>query len=146
MFRDGKKKHVFLVAVSGFRSFERQKQIYYRNVSNRGKAETDTISALPGSSEHQSGLAMDVSSLSNSYSLSASFASTKEGKWVLKNAHKYGFIIRYQKNKEHITGYHYEPWHLRYVGKDIAAYKNNLSLEEYYGVKDTHNTFYREDY
>ncbi len=136
MFRAAEKKKIILCGVSGYRSYERQKSIYNRNVSLHGKKATDTLSATPGSSEHQTGLTIDVSSASVSYLLTQRFAGTKEGKWLAKNAHKYGYIVRYPQGKSKITGYSYEPWHIRYVGVTAATYlyKNNLTLEEYYGV------------
>lgn len=136
MFKDAEKKKVILYAVSGYRSYARQKQIYDQNVASRGKSATDKVSARPGSSEHQTGLTVDISSRSVGYQLSQTFGTTKEGKWVAKNAHKYGFIVRYPNGKSKITGYHYEPWHIRYVGVETASYlyKNNLTLEEYYNV------------
>jgi hypothetical protein len=89
---------------------------------------------MPGSSEHQTGLSIDVSSDSVGCALEESFGATADGKWLAKNCHKYGFIIRYPKNKTKITGYSYEPWHIRYVGRKLATYlyKNDLTLEEYY--------------
>ena len=90
--------------------------------------------AIPGSSEHQTGLAFDVAFIrNNEYSLIA-LETDPEIKWLLKNAYKYGFILRYPKDKENITGYSYEPWHYRFVGIKLAKmlYKNNLTLEEYY--------------
>jgi D-alanyl-D-alanine carboxypeptidase len=95
-------------------------------------AQADTYSARPGHSEHQTGLCFDLNSIDDS------FAYTNEGKWVNNNAHLYGFIIRYPKGKESITGYQYESWHLRYVGKDLANKLYNdgnwLTMEEYYGL------------
>jgi LAS superfamily LD-carboxypeptidase LdcB len=137
MFRSAKKqKKLILYGVSGYRSYHRQREIYLHNVALRGRSATDSFSAKPGSSEHQTGLTIDISCASIDNSLSRSFANTKEGKWVAKNAHKYGFIIRYPAGKSKITGYEYEPWHIRYVGVKIATYlyKNNLTLEEYYGI------------
>lgn len=136
MFQAAEKKKVILYGVSGYRSYARQKQIYDRNVSIRGRAATDTVSATPGSSEHQTGLTMDISARSVGCRLDQRFGDTKEGRWVAKNAHKYGFIIRYPSGKSKITGYHYEPWHIRYVGVSVATYlyRNKLTLEEYYGV------------
>lgn len=136
MFQAAEKKKVILYGVSGYRSYARQKQIYDRNVSLYGKKSTDTVSAMPGSSEHQTGLTIDISARSVSYLLDKNFGKTKEGKWVAKNAHKYGYIVRYPEGKSKITGYHYEPWHIRYVGKELATYlyKHKLTLEEYYGV------------
>lgn len=136
MFKAAEKKKIILYGVSGYRSYARQKQIYNRNVALYGKRATDTISAMPGSSEHQTGLTIDISSRSVSFLLDKNFGTTKEGKWVAKNAHTYGYIIRYPEGKSKITGYHYEPWHIRYVGKETATYlyKHKLTLEEYYGV------------
>lgn len=113
--------------VSGFRSYTTQETIYNNYISIYGQEETDTFSAKPGHSEHQSGLAMDVGKIDDDY------GSTKEGMWLAENAHKYGFIIRYPKGKEHITGYKYEPWHIRYLGVETATniYKSGLTLEEY---------------
>ena len=136
LFAAAEKDGVKLYGISGYRSYARQKQIYDRNVAIRGKAATDAVSAMPGSSEHQTGLTIDVSAKSVGYRLDQSFGDTKEGKWLAKHCHEYGFIIRYPYEKEKITGYSYEPWHIRYVGTSIAGYlyKNDLTLEEYYGV------------
>lgn len=136
MFGAAKKKKCTLVGISAYRSYARQKQIYHRNVSIYGKDTTNTFSAKPGSSEHQTGLTIDISCPQMNYLLSTSFANTKEGKWVKKNAHKYGYIVRYPEGTSKITGYRYEPWHIRYVGVPLATYlyKNKKTLEEYYGV------------
>lgn len=136
MFRAAEKKGNILYGVSGYRSYERQKNIYNRNVALHGKKATDALSAKPGSSEHQTGLTIDVSASSVNCLLTERLSTTREGKWLAKNAHKYGFIIRYPKGKSKITGYSYEPWHIRYVGITVAThlYKKNLTLEEYYGV------------
>lgn len=136
LFQEAEKEKIFLVAVSGYRSFKRQSEIYYRNVQRQGYEEASTLSALPGSSEHQSGLAMDVSCSRNRYDLTEAFCELKEGQWVGENAHRFGFIIRYPKDKTEVTGYAYEPWHLRFVGKELAGflYEKNLTLEEYYGL------------
>lgn len=130
-----------LKLVSAYRSYERQKQIYNNNVSRRGVEDTDKVSAMPGSSEHQTGLAIDVSCSAVGCALEESFGMTAEGKWLKKNCYKYGFIIRYPKNKTDITGYSYEPWHIRYVGKNLAKYlkKNKLTLEEYYQLTTVDN-------
>ena len=115
---------------SGFRSYASQKSIYNRYVSKDGRALADTYSARPGHSEHQTGLSIDLNTITQS------FGRTKEGKWVATNCHKYGFIIRYPQGKAHITGYRFEPWHLRYVGVDTATKiaQSGLCLEEYYGI------------
>lgn len=122
---------------SGFRSYETQEQIYNEYVSNHGQATADTFSARPGHSEHQTGMAIDVNTIDDS------FAGTPEAIWLEEHCTEYGFIIRYPKGKQDITGYKYEPWHIRYVGKDVAqAIKNHgatigdpyITLEEYLGI------------
>ena len=125
LFNLAKKEGIQLNAVSGFRSYDYQK-LYANNVKRKGQEHTDRFSAKHGHSEHQTGLTMDVSSKSANNELELTFANTKEGKWLKENAHRAGFIIRYPKGKESITGYAYEPWHIRYVG-DIAEsiYKKN---------------------
>ncbi|WZY00442.1 M15 family metallopeptidase [Bacillus sp. FSL W7-1360] len=117
-----------LYAVSGFRPFSRQKMLYNQAVENQGKDQE--LVAMPGHSEHQTGLAMDVAT----DALTEEFGLTSEGIWVAENAHQYGFVIRYPKGKEEITGYQYEPWHLRYVGKKVAAdlVAYDYTLEEYF--------------
>lgn len=139
LFQAGEKDGVILYGVSGYRSYARQKQIYDQNVATRGEEATNAVSAKPGSSEHQTGLTIDVSAKSVSYRLDQSFGDTKEGKWLANHAHLHGFIIRYPYGKEKITGYSYEPWHIRFVGKTVASYlyENELTLEEYYGVADS---------
>lgn len=124
------KDGINLYIVSGYRSYDTQKNLYNRYAANSGKAQADTYSARPGHSEHQTGLAMDLNSLYTS------FGDTKEGKWLAKNCYKYGFIIRYPKGKEAVTGYIYEPWHVRYLGvqKATKIYDSGLCLEEYYGI------------
>jgi D-alanyl-D-alanine carboxypeptidase len=132
MFFDAKKDKINLILVSAYRSYESQADVYERKVETDGATEASKYVAKEGSSEHQTGLAVDVNS-SPYYDLAEDFEKTKEGKWVADNAHKYGFVIRYLKGKSDITGYNYEPWHLRYVGTDAAKYMfdNNLCLEEY---------------
>jgi D-alanyl-D-alanine carboxypeptidase len=127
-----KADNVKLWIKSGFRSYSYQKQLYDNYVSRDGKEKADTYSARPGHSEHQTGLAFDI----NTASSSDNFQNTKEGKWLAKNAHKFGFILRYQEGKMDITGYKYEPWHFRYVGSDVAAavYSSGKTLEEYLGI------------
>lgn len=132
MFADAKKDGIELAAWSGYRSYKTQQAAYNQWKKN------DSISARPGHSEHQTGLAMDVIAKKdlkkNTSPLTQSFGKTKEGKWIAANAYKYGFIIRYPKGKEKITGYSYEPWHIRYVGEKVATklYENNWTLEEAY--------------
>jgi len=130
--------NVQLYARSGYRSYKTQESTYNGYVKNHGQAEADKFSAKPGQSEHQTGLAMDISSESVNFLLEEEFGDTTEGKWVAENAHKFGFIVRYPKGKEEITGYQYEPWHLRYLGEDLAkkVYESGLTLEQYFFEKN----------
>lgn len=136
-----------IYGVSGYRSYDRQYDIYGANLINRGTRHTNLYSAAPGNSEHQTGLAIDVSCKSIKYALVEKFANTPEGIWLKENSWRFGFILRYPKDKEHITGYAYEPWHIRYVGVPLAyyLYTNNLTLEEYYGVPSSHTLEALED-
>lgn len=123
-----------LYARSGYRSYNTQDALYNSYVANHGQLEADTFSAKPGQSEHQSGLSIDITCEAMNFQLEDTFFDTAEGKWVADNAHRFGFIIRYPKGKESITGYQYEPWHLRYVGKTLATeiYESQLTIEEYF--------------
>lgn len=125
-----------LYGVSAYRSYARQYTIYATNLARYGIAHANRYSAAPGRSEHQTGLTIDISCASEDFLLEETFADTPEGVWTAENAHRFGFILRYPKGKEHITGYNYEPWHLRYVGAELAAllYETGLTLEEYYSV------------
>ena len=133
MFSDALRQGCSLMAISGFRSYNRQKEIYENSIATKGELYAKKYIANPGTSEHQTGLAMDVSSLEMNGELEEEFSYTKEGRWVKMNAYKYGFIIRYPLGSENITGYGYEPWHYRYVGIDIATkiYTENITFEEY---------------
>lgn len=130
--------NIQLYARSGYRSYSTQRALYDGYVKNHGQEEADTFSAKPGQSEHQTGLAMDITSDSVNLALSEEFGDTVEGKWVSENAHRFGFIVRYQKGKEDITGYMYEPWHIRYLGVDLATkvYESGKTLEQYFFEKD----------
>lgn len=134
LFKAADKAGYDLVGISGYRSYNRQYQIFTNNIVTKGKKHTLMYSAVPGTSEHQTGLAIDVSSESLHNKLSEGFSSTPEGKWLAENSYRYGFIIRYPDDKAEITGYAYEPWHIRYVGKGLAnyLYTNKLTLDEYY--------------
>ncbi len=148
MVKAAKKKKLKIVGVSGYRSYDRQKQVYDQSAKLNGKTHADKYCAVPGSSEHQTGLSIDVSTKEVRYSLLPEFAQTKESKWIEKNAHIYGYVVRYPKNKSKITGYNYEPWHLRYVGPKVATYlyENKLTLEEYYNVSmNKENKEWRND-
>lgn len=135
MFSSASNEGVSLWVQSGFRSYSYQKQLYENYAAQDGKAAADRYSARPGHSEHQMGLAFDLNSLSTS------FGDTAEGKWLANNCWKYGFIIRYPQGSESITGYMYEPWHVRYLGKDTAkaVYDSGLTLEEYLGVNSQYS-------
>lgn len=126
--------------VSGFRDFNHQESLFQDKIKEninkgyseeRAREEASTVVAIPGTSEHQSGLALDFSA---DGSLEYNFANTSIGKWLKSNAHKYGFILRYPENKTDITKIIYEPWHFRYVGKELSQklYEKELCLEEYY--------------
>jgi len=134
MFAEAKSAGIDLAAVSGYRSYGRQNTLFNAEVKRVGKERAVEAVAFPGSSEHQTGLTMDISSRSNNFNLNEEFETTKEGIWLRHNAHKYGFILRYPKGKEDITGYMYEPWHFRYVGVKAATeiYENDWTLEEYF--------------
>lgn len=136
MFADAKSQEVHLFAVSGYRSYQRQDDNFHNKVNNIGEVEAAKIVAYPGNSEHQTGLAMDISSQSANFRLTEQFGETTEGKWLMENAHRFGFILRYPKGLETITGYIYEPWHYRYVGEKAAMeiYKNQITLEEYFNM------------
>lgn len=118
---------------SGYRSYDVQEKLYNYYMDTKGEEWTVKYSAPPGASEHHTGKAADVSCPAISYVLDEVFADTDEGVWLKNNAHEYGFIIRYQEGKEDITGYAYEPWHIRYVGKEAAAeiYNKGITLEEF---------------
>lgn len=116
---------------SPYRSYQTQNTLYNNYSARDGKAAADTYSARPGYSEHQTGLAMDITSNRSNFD---SFENTQEFTWMQEHAHEYGFILRYPKGKEYITGYIYEPWHYRYVGIEAATYirEHQITYEEYY--------------
>ena len=128
MFAAAEAEGLQLVAVSGYRSFGRQKTLYQRSVERTGAEEADRMSARPGASEHQLGLAMDLSCPSLDEELTSRFSRKAEGKWVAANCAEYGFILRYQKEWSEMTGYQGEPWHIRYVGPLHAKRINLLDV------------------
>jgi zinc D-Ala-D-Ala carboxypeptidase len=134
MFAAAEKEGLYLTAISGYRSYQYQEALLEREIAQYGEEKAVKAVAPPGNSEHQSGLAMDISSKSNDFQVSIPFENTPEGKWLKENAHKHGYILRYPKGKEDITGYQYEPWHFRYVGKEAAQviFENDWTLEEYF--------------
>ena len=131
MCLDSKKEGLNILITSAYRSYDEQRKLYNKYLKLYGKNYVDKYVAKAGYSEHQTGLAIDLKSLDNEV-----FMNSKEYSWIKKNAHKYGFIIRYQKEQEVITGYSEEQWHIRYVGKKVAQYiyKNNIAYEEYYNL------------
>jgi D-alanyl-D-alanine carboxypeptidase len=133
MFVAAAKNGIKLKGVSGYRSYKSQQKIYNEKLNSLGKDYVDKYVALPGQSEHQTGLAMDVGREVPKNSKYIDFGQTKEGIWVKNNAYKFGFILRYPKAKESITKYSYEPWHIRYVGEKTAKeiQTKGLVLEEY---------------
>lgn len=135
LFAKAKKDNIELYGVSGYRSYQTQVVVFNANVAAMGRTQAERYSARPGYSEHQTGLAMDVSSRSAKFELEEHFGDTAEGKWLAAHCAEFGFIIRYPKGKEEITGYAYEPWHLRYVGTTIskAVMSKGITLEEYFG-------------
>lgn len=133
MFQAASTDDIELYARSGYRSYQTQTYLYENYVASSGQEQADTYSARPGHSEHQTGLAVDVTSTSVGFQLDDQFDLSPEGEWITHHAHEYGFIIRFQKGKETLTGFQYEPWHLRYVGKEVAQEitENNWLLEDY---------------
>lgn len=127
-----------LVAFSGYRSYEYQTQLYTNYTDRDGKEAADRYSARPGHSEHQTGLAFDIGEIGREdLWLTEEFGETPAGKWLAQNAHTYGFILRFPKGKEDVTGFMYESWHFRYLGKDLAekVYRAGVTLEEYLGIE-----------
>ena len=106
---------------SGYRSYELQTELYTEYVDQLGQEAADATSAKPGFSEHQTGLAVDIFESNTDCILEGCFGETKPGKWLKENSWKYGFILRYENGTQDVVGYEYEPWHFRYVGKDVAA-------------------------
>lgn len=132
MQKDAQNQGLNLFVISRYRSYSLQKWLY-----SKYKLEcknVDTFSAKPGYSEHQTGMAFDLNNTKTS--VQERFEFTKEYQWLSENAHKYGFILRYPKHKTHITGYKFEPWHYRYVGKSLSVKikEKNITLEEYFNI------------
>ena len=134
MAKDASKSKLKLVILSSYRSYDYQVDLYNRYAKKDGKEKADTYSGRPGFSEHQTGLAFDIYNGKTTYT---KFESTKEFDWMKENAYKYGFILRFPKGKELETGYQYESWHYRYVGKDIAKeiYDKDICFEEYMAMQ-----------
>ena len=138
MVADATAQGVHFNLQSGYRSYDFQVTLYNRYVQQQGQAAADTQSARPGYSEHQTGLAADLGGTSNpSCNVEAFYGTTAESNWLAANADKYGFIVRYPQDKTPITGYTYEPWHVRYIGTELSTElqdKNIQTLEEFFGL------------
>ena len=135
MIEAAKAENLYISSLSGYRSYNTQTSVYNNEVATNGQAVADTQSARPGHSEHQTGLAIDVGG--GGCGIEDCFGNTAEGKWVATNAYKYGFIIRYTANKQAVTGFRAEPWHIRYVGVDLATEMQKQgvqTLEEFFGL------------
>lgn len=134
MFAGAEEDGIYLAGVSAYRSHSTQRSLFNRYVERDGEEKAKTYSAVPGHSEHETGLAIDVSGSDGKCAAEDCFGGTKEAEWLAQHSAEYGFIIRYPEGKQSITGYKYEPWHLRYVGKEIAAdiFARDITLEEYY--------------
>ncbi|HLS53480.1 MAG TPA: D-alanyl-D-alanine carboxypeptidase family protein [Tissierellaceae bacterium] len=122
-----------LIIHSAYRSYNTQKTLFNNYVRRNGYDRASMYSAKPGHSEHETGLAFDICDRARKYYLKQAFGDSEEGIWLRENAHRFGFILRYPKDKTHITGYIYEPWHFRYVGEEHAKkiYEKDITLEEY---------------
>jgi len=136
MFAGAAEDQITLLGVSAYRSNATQKALFERYVKRDGEAEARTFSAVPGHSEHETGLAIDVTGGDGKCAAVDCFGDTKEAAWLAEHAAEYGFIIRYPEGKQDITGYKYEPWHLRYVGTTLSLEiaEKGLTLEEYYNA------------
>lgn len=137
MINDAKRDGVEFIIDSGYRSYNYQRVLLDNLIKEKG-AEAYTLIALPGSSEHQTGLAIDIAYYHNGVYDDNVKGEDKEAIWLANNSYKYGFILRYPKDKENITGFQYEPWHFRFVGLKLAEklYKTNMTLDEYYSKKE----------
>jgi len=134
MQKDALKENYEIFVDSSYRSYEYQNKIFEANVIEHGKEYASKYVAMPGSSEHQTGYAIDIIVRRNGKMIEKIDDSFSEIIWLINNCYKYGFILRYPKGKESITGYNYEPWHYRYVGINLASklHNKNMTLEEYY--------------
>jgi D-alanyl-D-alanine carboxypeptidase len=136
MFQAAEKDNMHFAGVSAYRSHQTQITVFNNYVAKDGEEKAKTYSAMPGTSEHETGLAIDVTTHDGACAAQDCFGDTNEAAWLAEHAHEYGFIIRYPEGKENITGYKYEPWHIRYVGVDAATeiFEAKITLEEYYNA------------
>lgn len=134
LLEESKKYGFSIIVDSGYRSYEYQKSVLEKFIEKYDYDKAIKLVAPPGTSEHQTGLCFDIAYLYNNIFDDDVKEEDEEFKWLLENSYKYGFILRYPKGKENITGYNFEPWHFRYVGKNLAKhlYDNDYTLEEYY--------------
>lgn len=132
MAKAAKKDNISLMANSSFRTYDRQEAVYKEFYYSKGVSYADRYAARAGYSEHQTGLAIDI--FTSGRSTTSDFDTSDAFKWLQTNAHKYGFILRYPKDKEYLTGYNYESWHYRYLGVETATkvYESELTYDEYY--------------
>ncbi|MEV4988206.1 M15 family metallopeptidase [Pseudarthrobacter sp. LMD1-1-1.1] len=138
MFAAAARDGVTTVLASGYRSYSTQVTTYNGYVAARGQADADTASARPGHSEHQTGWAFDIGDGGGACSFQPCFAEQPAATWAKANGHRFGFVVRYPWMLHPITGYYYEPWHLRYVGVEAATDMLNRgigTLEEYFGLE-----------
>lgn len=128
LFQGAKEENITLLGSSAYRSYKSQVRVLNDEISSKGVNYANKYVAKPGKSEHQSGLAIDITNEARCFDKTST-----EARWLANNAHRFGFILRYLEGKEDITGYNYEPWHIRYVGKDAAKeiHERNITLEEY---------------
>jgi D-alanyl-D-alanine carboxypeptidase len=136
MTMQASKNGIKLMLASGYRSYSDQLAVHDTYIQTQTVAAADTFSARAGHSEHQTGLAADLEPTSQTCELDQCFESTPEGQWLVANCYKFGFIIRYQKNTTNLTGYEYEPWHVRYVGPDLATQlqASGQTLEQFFNL------------
>ncbi|MDH2443570.1 M15 family metallopeptidase [Amnibacterium sp. CER49] len=137
MFDAAKRDGLDLASNSAYRAYTYQVSIYDTDVNDMGKAAADKLTARPGYSEHQTGLAIDIGAASGNCSLAACFETTPEGRWLAAHAWQYGFLLRYPKGLTSITGYDFEPWHYRYIGTDLAKRMHDSgvkTLEQEFGL------------
>lgn len=132
MASQAKEQGIKLIVSSSYRSYAEQEQVYKEFYYSKGQTYADAYAARAGSSEHQSGLALDI--FSPDGTTTSTFENTEAYKWLINNSYKYGFILRYPKDKTYLTGYEYESWHFRYLGKELATkvYNENITYDEYY--------------
>ncbi len=137
LFAGAEKQGLHLQISSGYRSYTFQTNLYNHYVAVQGKTVADSQSARPGHSEHQTGLAVDVEPTSRKCEVEECFGTTPEGEWLAAHAYEFGFVIRYPQNMQNITGYIYEPWHIRYIGIAAATEmrkENVATLEQFFGL------------